>query len=89
MDEMAELLQLKPCPFCGEIPRVRMIEQERFGGKRLVLECCMTHEITQAAPETIISWGGEKEYIETDITPEEKWNRRTNTEGNGEKECEE
>lgn len=76
MDEWAEILKLKPCPFCGKIPRVVMLEQDRFGERRLVLECCMTHEITQAAPETILSWGGEEERIETVITPEEKWNRR-------------
>lgn len=79
MDEWAKILKLKPCPFCGEIPRVRMFEQERFGGKRLVLECCMTHEITQDDPVTIISWCEEKECIRTDMTPEEKWNRRTST----------
>lgn len=76
MDEIAELLKLKPCPFCGEIPRVRMLEQERIGEKRLVLKCCMTHKITQDAPETITSWDGTTEYIRIGRSPEEKWNRR-------------
>lgn len=79
MNEWAKNLKLKPCPFCGGMPRVRMLEQERFGGKRLVLECCMTHEITQGEPEKIFSWNGATEYYRTDMTPEEKWNRRTST----------
>lgn len=76
MDEWAEILKLKPCPFCGKIPRVAMLEQDRFGERRLVLECCMTHEITQDAPETILSWNGATECLRIDMSPEEKWNRR-------------
>ena len=79
MDEWAKILKLKPCPFCGEIPRALMFEQDRFGERRLVLECCMKHEITQDAPETITSWSGAKKSLRIDMTPEEKWNRRTST----------
>lgn len=85
MDKWAEILKLKPCPFCGEIPRVLMVEQDIFGERRLVLECCMKHEITEGAPATITSLSGAEASIRIDMSPEEKWNRRTSTDGNKEK----
>lgn len=69
----------KPCPFCGEIPKVGVVEFDHGYISKLGLSCCMNFEIES---DDIISYmngkcGEVEMYRMIGLSPIDKWNRRT------------
>ena len=79
-----EKMELKPCPFCGEMPVIKIAEWDEFGMSRMELKCCMYFEIE--AEENLfsrmITGNGKHDRVD----PIERWNRRAHEQTTGEEE---
>lgn len=66
----------KPCPFCGAIPKVGVMEWEHGFVCRLTLSCCMEFEIECDDVIQVQTFNCEDEYHLIGLSPIDKWNRR-------------
>lgn len=67
----------KPCPFCGNIPKITTASWEYGFLTELTLSCCMEFNIKPDS-EIVHFCGicGERLHRLTGLDPIEKWNRR-------------
>lgn len=63
------MLELKPCPFCGKAPRIRIAYAPDHGTDMLVIECFTSPKI---CVRPITRW------CFTEEEAAEQWNRRAN-----------
>ena len=66
------MIELKPCPFCGQKIERYSIEADSYGISRLQINCCMDFNIM--SDDVVTSFGGE--WARVGLTALEKWNRR-------------
>lgn len=70
----------KPCPFCGEIPKVGVVEFDHGYISKLELLCCMDFEIESDDIIGVMNRNCEETYHMIGLSPIDKWNRRAKQE---------
>ena len=66
-------IELKPCPFCGNVPSVIETTFDKYGSRQLKIHCCISFDIRS---DELIYSKGKREYFRVGMDAVEKWNRR-------------
>lgn len=77
LDEFIEK-SIKPCPFCGNRPRISCMSMDLTGVATLEMECCMRFYIDSDDLVRIDTFAEGTQYKQIGMNAIEKWNRRAN-----------